>query len=117
MRLYSLFLSIISISNPQKVIQGDVPKGRFYNGDLFNFKLIDNFCNFPIKSELTLDKFISELPKDDTEVIKELALEKFKLVYIRDVKIRRVSQCIKLTFSWIVLGLCVWTLYLFKVGL
>lgn len=114
--VYTLFKSTISISDPKSHISGELPKGNFYSRNLFTLSAIDNFFNFPIKSNQTVDMFSGELPKDENEVIKELSFEKLKVVYIRDVKIKRSSLCGSLIFSWLCLGCLLWILYLLEVG-
>ena len=110
----TLFTSLVSISDPRKHIPDVSANGCFYDGGLFNFCLFDFFINFPVKSSKTMQDFIFALPCDDDAIVKELAFEKMKLVYIREIKIKRSSFCIKMMFLWIFLGGIVWSINLIK---
>lgn len=112
---YTLFLGLMSISNPSKVVSKDGVEGSFYAGDLFDFGVIDRLINFPIKSNLTVNELAEVLPNDEQAVIRELTFEKIKLSYIRDLKSMRVSQCICLVLSWMITGIVVWGIYLLGV--
>ncbi|MCY0965475.1 hypothetical protein [Parathalassolituus penaei] len=114
--IYTLFKSTISISNPSRHVSGQLPKGIFYGGNIFTLNAIDNFFNFPVKSNQEVDQFSQDLPENEAEIIKELSFEKIKISYIREIKIRRSSLCGRLIFSWICLGFALWILYLLKVG-
>lgn len=110
----TLFTSLVSISDPRKHIPDVSANGCFYDGGLFNFCLFDFFINSPVKSTKTMQDFILGLPGNDDAIVKELAFEKMKLVYIREIKIKRSSFCIKMMFLWIFLGGIVWSINLIK---
>lgn len=114
--LYSLFLAVKSIVNPSLVGTNTSAKARFYNGDLFSYSLIDNLANFPITPNVQTEEFTNQLPSSITSLIDELSIEVFKLVYIRDVKIRRTAMCVNTAFFGLVSGMALWGCYLLKVG-
>jgi len=114
--IYTLFKTVSSISNPSDHISGDKTEGVFYSPSLFPFSFIDNFFNFPIKSNKTIKNYLSILPSNEENIIKELIFEKMKLTYIRDVKIHRLSLCLKSLFIWLNLGLLCWLIYIIKVN-
>ncbi len=89
--LYSLFLALNSISNPNSTELQINSHGRFYNGDLYEVRVIDYVGNFGKKSKIKIDNFISSLPDSEEKIIEELSLEIFKLTYIRDIKTKRTS--------------------------
>lgn len=119
MSLFLLFKGLISIKNPKKIIENlnTQTTCSFYDGDLYKFKLIDLFFNYPIVSNKTIEQKIEEIPSEEDEIIKALIVEKFKLAYIRDVKLKRSSLCILSTFVWVMLGSVLWSLSVFNVGL
>lgn len=112
---YTLFLGLMSISDPSKVVAGNRVEGSFYSGNLFDFGVIDRLINCPIKSNVTINELKDLLPSDDQAVIRELTFEKIKVSYIRDLKSMRVSQCICLVLSWMVSGIVIWGFYLLGV--
>ncbi|MFP6791540.1 MAG: hypothetical protein VB954_16335 [Thalassolituus sp.] len=114
--IYALFKSLSSISNPAKHIEGNIPAGMFYSGSIYSFKKIDNFFNFPIMSNDTIEDFKRKLPNDENAIVEELIFEKMKLSYIRDVKIMRSSLSIRFSFYWIILGSLLWLFSILKVG-
>lgn len=109
---YLLFKSVASISSPSAHVVDGLPRGYFYDSSLYSLKLIDGFFNFPIRSNDSLDDYVVMIPSDDYGVIRELAFERMKLIYIRDVKIYRSSLCKKLTFLWMLFGVVLWVVFL-----
>lgn len=114
---YTLFKTVQSISDPSEHIEGDKPAGVFYSPMLFKQSLVDYFFNFPNKSEKRIEDYVESIPSDKNDIIKELAFEKMKLTYIRDIKIYRLSLCIQSSFGWVLLGCITWSLNLFHVGI
>lgn len=110
---FFLFKSVVSISSPSSHVEGGLSRGFFYDSSLYSLKLVDGFFNFPIKSRNTLDEYVAMIPSDECDVIRELAFEKMKLTYIRDVKIYRSSLCKKLTLLWVLLGVFLWIVFIF----
>lgn len=114
--LYTLFLGLVAISNPASCVSGEKSDGSFHSGDLFSFGFVDRFFNQSVLSKYSVDELVQRTPEDEAQVIEELAFEKIKTIYIRDLKIKRTSQCIILIFAWISLGISVWSIYLYKVA-
>lgn len=112
----SLFSCTVSISNPRQHIEGKLPEGIFFTNSLYTFNFIDNFINFPIKSNITIEEYGGKLPNKEEEIVNELSFEKMKLAYIRDVKIKRSSFCTLASFAWLIAGGFTWILFIFKVG-
>lgn len=117
MSFFLLYRAVVSIKNPQSVIEnfcgGD--SCSFYNGDLFSFKTVDVFFNFPINANKTIGQKCSMLPNTQDEVIVALVAENIKLAYIRDLKIKRSTWCIVFTFLFVSMGTFIWSLSAFKV--
>lgn len=112
----ALFSCTVSISDPKKHIEGDLPEGVFFTNALFKLNFINNFLNSSIKSNVTLQEYMDKIPANDDSVIKELSFEKMKLSYIQNVKIKRSSFCSIMSFSWIFLSGVIWLFFIFKVG-
>lgn len=117
MSFYTLFLGVVAISDPYMSVSGEKAKGAFHGGGLFNFRFTDRFINRPVTSNYTVDDVIKMLPDNNAKIIKELVFEKIKITYIRDVKVKRATQCVILTFLWVTLGIVIWGYHLFKVSL
>ncbi len=113
---YTLFKSITSISNPNNTIKGNAPDSKYHNGGLYDFCFLDNFFNYPIKTNVDFYEHVHNYPKDEPSLNAQLIFEQMKLSYIRDIKIKRSSLCLKLTFSWIVFGLISWVFLFLEVG-
>ncbi|HIF9289535.1 TPA: hypothetical protein ACX6Q0_001509 [Photobacterium damselae] len=117
--LFFLYKALVSIRNPRSVIKnicGD-DNCPFYNGDLFSFKLVDVFFNFPIAANRNIDQKCSLLPNSQDEMISSLMIENVKIAYIRDLKIKRSTWCMFCTFLCVWLGSLIWVLSIFKVWL
>lgn len=104
----SLFKTLYAQSKPSKFVDACGASGCFHGGDLFEFNLLDVFHNCRNKAKRDVDKECDLLPTTEENVIKELVFEKIKLVYIRDIKLKRINFCILLTFIWIAFGFMVW---------
>ncbi|MCD6670315.1 hypothetical protein LT068_14670 [Vibrio cholerae] len=117
--LFFLYKALASIRNPESVIE-NIHSGdncSFYNGDLFSFKAIDVFFNFPIVAKKNINQKCSLLPQNEDEIISSLVLETVKIAYIRDLKIKRSTWCMCCTFLFVLLGTLIWGLSIFKVWL
>ncbi|WP_370215290.1 hypothetical protein [Idiomarina sp.] len=110
--LVSLISCTIPISKPGSHVRGDKPSGSFYAGFLFRMNFIDNFLNFPIKSEISIGEFKASLPSTEDELISELSFEKMKLAYIRQIKIKRAAFCALMTYGWVIFGVIAWVIFL-----
>lgn len=107
---FFLMVSVIALSSPSSHVQGaENLKGTFYESNLYNLKSVDAFINFPIKSNLNISEILTNLPTSEETLLRELAFEKAKLAYIRDIKILRSSYCIYLVPVWLLGGITLWT--------
>jgi hypothetical protein len=106
--IYVLFRTIVSISSPDNHIRGArYQKGSFYMSSLFEFYKKDIFYNSDIESTENIGDKVRGIPKDYSEIIKELTFEKMKVSYIRDIKLKRSTYCFYSTFFCIFLGIII----------
>ena len=107
-----LFRGVIATSNPSACVSGsEGVAGIFFNGGLYKLSFIDNFINLNAKSEKNISSCLSDVPGDMDSAIKELMFELMKLAYIRDVKIKRFSFCVRLVLAWILLSVMTYITY------
>lgn len=104
-----LFRALWSINNPADGVSGNNATGVFFNSSHYQMSIIDCLFNFPIKSTINLDAAITNIPKNDNNLLKELVFEKMKLEYIRDIKIKRCSLSSILILFWITTGISIYT--------
>ena len=102
--LIYIFFSLTSISDPNDHISGPRPAGLFYGKNLFKTENINLFSTIKITCNYTVDNLFSALPSGD-EIIRELAYEKIKITYIREIKISYYARSTKLILTWLCLGL------------
>ncbi|MCE9685632.1 hypothetical protein LZP73_05300 [Shewanella sp. AS16] len=117
--LFFLYKALVSIRNPTSIIE-NISGGdncAFYNGDLFSFSIIDLFMNFPIIANKSIEQKRLLLPGSYDDIIFSLVRESMKITYIRDLKIKRSTWCMRCTFLFISLGTLIWSLSVFKVWL
>ena len=98
---------ITALDNPALHINNiDNPRnGTFYFGGSYKFGAIDTFFNRKsVKSAMSLENFQRILPLAELDLIGELAFEKMKLAYIRDLKMLRQKCSAKLTLAWLTIG-------------
>jgi hypothetical protein len=100
-----LFLSVSAISNPANHVRGKDKLGSFYGGGLFPISIVDAIYNRNIESVRTVEDEISTLPQSEDEIISSLTYERMKLIYIRDIKMRRFSVGLSASAIWVVFGL------------
>ena len=112
--VYVLFKTVVAISNPADHVKGTVPHGSFYGADQYSLKSIDYLFNFPIKSNFSLSEEVAKLPGTENKLVEELVFEKMKIIYIRDIKIKRLSLCFRLVLSWLLLGGFSWLVCLLR---
>lgn len=104
-----LFKGASAISSPAShVLGGEKLHSNFYEAGLFSLGFWDGLFNFPVKSKKSLSQVVVDLPSDDDALLTELAFEKMKLVYVRDVKFYRLSKCILFSLLWLLGGIVVW---------
>jgi hypothetical protein len=100
-----LLSALSAIDNPAKHIKDNTDqKGLYFNGGLFQFKLLNIFWrtkNFATKSA---QDYKNEIEDTSLDISKELAYEHLKLIYIRDLKIFRLRHAIVLIFVLIIVG-------------
>lgn len=99
--------AIMAIDNPATRIEGSA-QGVFYGAGLFQPTLKEILMNTPT-TRCNLEQFIDRLPHDSASVVKELAFELAKLIYIRTIKMHRLTLAYKLGLTWIGLGAFIWS--------
>jgi hypothetical protein len=104
--------TVVAIDDPSEHILYKVkPTGSFYCRRLFDLKFIDAvFHSRSAISNRTVLQIADALPKDENELIQELAFEQMKLAYIRDLKLLRQKWSfvfVFLCFFWIIVVIAV----------
>jgi hypothetical protein len=102
----TLVRAIAAIDNPAAhIINSGNCKGTFYSGGLYPLSFSDAFLNRDVimakKDSLS---FYNSLPTNTAEIELELAFEQMKLVYIRDMKLKRLYWGTKFTEVWLIFG-------------
>lgn len=115
--VWFLFKSLSAITDIQKHMIGAIPVDTFFKGGMpvvtfRNLLSIDN-----IRAEMSVETYLKSLPKNEDEILSELASEKMKVSLIRNVKALRVKVCTNLTILWLATGMLLSLIFLFKVGL
>lgn len=117
--LIVLFSSIAPQNNPQDSIDfngiANQPKGFLFGG--YHLQKLGFFQLFQpsaipkekIKISNEID-FIKNLNED--VYLEELQIERCKLITIRNLKIQRLTICIKTIFLWLILSASLWVIYL-----
>jgi hypothetical protein len=105
--LFSLFMAVAAIISPAKRIAGPHGAGTFYGAGLFRVGWVDAFWNRPLTSTRTVAEEAALTPAQEEDLIAELAFEKMKLAYIRDLKAARYGTSVKLTALWAALSLAI----------
>lgn len=98
--LWALSMSVAGISNPANKIVGEGTKGTFFGAGLFQFGIIDAFFGFRNKSERTVQEELTHLQQAKDNLLMELVFDRMKLIYIRDIKLRRYRTGLFLTAIW-----------------
>ena len=106
--LLFVFKGLIGIHNPQERVKGKRPRGTFYAAGTYKITLLNLLFPFWVKSRLSLQEAITNLPKDQTSLVEELTYEQLKLAFIRDTKMRAQSCAFRCALLWIVAGACLW---------
>lgn len=101
--LYVLIKGLSAIDNPARhVIGAGSPRGSFYRGGLYVPKFIDSFVNrTSVQSSTSLQSVIDQLHSTDDELEAELAFEQMKIVYIREIKIKRFLTAFQISIIWL----------------
>lgn len=102
---------ISSIDNPAShIVNNDKYSGVFYSGGLYSAGILDVFFNrLILKASKDVDRHLTTFPDSDESIEKELVFEQMKLVYIRDLKLCRLSFSISATFIWLPVGLFIYS--------
>lgn len=115
--VYFLFKSLSAITNIQKHMIGTIPNDTFFKGGIPKLEIKDVFSINDIRAEKSVEDYLESLPKNENELLLELACEKMKVSLVRNVKALRVKVCTNLTLLWLTLGTFLSIIYLFKIGL
>lgn len=101
--LYVLVKGLSAIDNPSRHVLGaGSAKGSFYRGGLYKVELIDSFANrTSVQSTISLQNAISQLPSTDDEFENELTFEQMKVIYIREIKIKRFTTAFYISIVWL----------------
>lgn len=101
--LYVLVKGLSAIDNPSRHVLATTPqKGSFYRGGLYKTALIDSFANRKsVQSTISLQSIISQLPSTDDEFENELAFEQMKVIYIREMKVKRFTTAFRISIIWL----------------
>lgn len=113
--LFILVKIISPLDNPScHVNNTNSCAGIFYSGHLYSGRFSFTDCLFngrSIFASKSTSEFLGELPASDDLLIKELAFEQMKLVYIRDIKLFRLNMALTLAGLWLLTSIVV---YLFS---
>lgn len=104
--LYTITKSIAALDNPSShIVNSKKYSGIYYSGGLYKFNLIDTFFNrSEIRAERDVDHHVKKYPNSKEEILDELCFEQLKLCYIRDIKIHRFNQSVKISYAWAAIG-------------
>ncbi|MEI8209558.1 MAG: hypothetical protein WCG16_10165 [Methylococcales bacterium] len=107
--LIALVRSICAIDNPsQHIINSSLYTGRFYAGGLYMLNIMDVFFNLEkTKASMDVQTFVDTIPDNEQAIEKELAFEKMKLAYIRDIKLNRLDWGMRFALIWFAFGIFV----------
>ncbi len=101
------YRGITSIDNPKTHVSRahGHAEGSYYTGGLFSLNFVDAFFNkSSITSKKTFSEYRKDIPESNDQTLNELAFDKMKLVYIRDMKLNRQKWAFRLTAYWVMLG-------------
>lgn len=101
---------ISAIDNPSAhIVNNNLCIGIYYSGDLFKPGILDVFINRDVlKASKDIDKHLHAMPNDINIIERELVFEQMKLIYIRDIKLIRLSFSIHATYIWLPVGLFIY---------
>lgn len=108
--IVSLVRGLGAIDNPAAhIVNANKATGVFYSGGLFRLRLWDVFVNSPVVSaNKDITTFMENLPKTDKDVVRELAFEVMKVVYIREIKLLRLKWAYVFLSGWFVSGVSIY---------
>lgn len=104
--LMTLVRALGAIDNPAKhVINSSGARGTFYSGGLYPLGMSDAFFNRSIiRASQDSASFLLQLPATTAEIENELAFEHMKLIYVRDIKLKRLYWGLRLSEAWLLIG-------------
>ncbi|EKN6254911.1 hypothetical protein [Yersinia enterocolitica] len=115
--VYFLFKSLSAITDIQKHMIGVMPDDTFFKGGMPFIGMKHLFSIDDVRAEKSVGDYLKSLPKNEIELLSELASEKMKVSLIRNVKALRVKVCTNLTLLWLAFGMFLSVVFLFKIGL
>lgn len=117
--LFILFMAVSPQNNPADSVDfngiSKQPKGFFFGGYLFQTISPMKYLNssaMPDKKNSLVDEITYFKNLTEDEYIEELMFERLKLITIRNLKLQRISICIKAIFLLIVMTAVIWICYL-----
>jgi hypothetical protein len=108
--LIVLVKALAAIDNPAKhIVNSNSATGVFFAGGLYPLGILDAFFNRSvIRASKKSDAFAGQLPSTLDEVVNELTFEHMKLVYIREIKLKRLYWGLRLSEIWLGLGIAIY---------
>jgi len=117
--LFILFMAVSPQNNPADSVDfngiSKQPKGFLFGGYLFQTISPMKYLNssaMPDKKNSLVDEITYFKNLTEDEYIEELMFERLKLITIRNLKLQRISICIKAIFLLIVMTAVIWICYL-----
>lgn len=117
--LFILFMAVSPQNNPADSVDfngiSKQPKGFLFGGYLFQIISPMKYLNssaMPDKKNSLVDEITYFKNLTEDEYIEELMFERLKLITIRNLKLQRISICIKSIFLLIVMTAVIWICYL-----
>lgn len=117
--LFILFMAVSPQNNPADSVDfngiSKQPKGFLFGGYLFQKISPMKYLNssaMPDKKNNLVDEITYFKNLTEDEYIEELMFERLKLITIRNLKLQRISICIKSIFILIVMTAVIWICYL-----
>jgi len=85
--------SIGAISSPnQHILNGNTSNGAFYGPGIYSLSLLDTVVNRKaVVSAIDPSTHLQKMPATRDDIEREMAFEHLKLIYIRDIKLHRLS--------------------------
>ena len=115
--ILALVRTISAIDNPANhIVNENTCKGSFYNGGLYNFGFLDSLLNRDmVKANKDIANFALSYPNSSEDIELELSFEHMKLIYIREIKLHRLSFSLTVSALWFIFGMCAF-IYLKSLG-
>ena len=116
--VFFLFLGlspILAVNNHISTIQSPVTEA-FFSGGIPFIKRRDSISVKHIRASKTLKEYVESIPDSEDAIINELAYEKMKISFIRNVKSIRTTMCTYATLVWLLFGTFLSVVYLLHWG-